>query len=102
MNIKSVARSGAVQDAGHPSAYVYGIDREFLPPKSPRHYNDIVIDSPAHLDTLYQYRLIEGWMGEMPVTFTYLMAYRSYEYTKQIFSDYDKRMQVNDGSSWIV
>jgi hypothetical protein len=102
MNIRTVARAGAVQDVGHQSAYVYGIDKEFLPPKSPRQNNDIVVHGPGRLDTLYQYRQIEGWLGEVPVTFTYLMAYRSYEYTKQIFSDYDKRLQVSDTSSWIV
>jgi hypothetical protein len=54
------------------------------------------------MDTLYQYRQIEGWLGDVPVSFTCLMAYRSYEYTKQIFGNYDRRMAVSDANSWIV
>jgi hypothetical protein len=102
MNIRSVTSAGAVQDVAHQSAFIYGVDREFLPPKSPRGNNYIEVDGPGRLDTLYQYRQIEGWLGEVPVTFTYLLAYRSYEYTKQIFSNYDKRLQVTDVSGWIV
>jgi hypothetical protein len=54
------------------------------------------------METTYQYRQIEGWLGDVPVSFTYLMAYRSYEYTKQVFSDYDRRMSVTNVNSWIV
>ncbi|MDR3281133.1 MAG: hypothetical protein LBT23_11535 [Synergistaceae bacterium] len=102
MNIKTVARAGAAQDVAHQSAYVYGVDRQFLPPKSPRQNNHIEILGPGKLETTYQYRQIEGWLGDVPVSFTYLMAYRSYEHTKQIFSDYDKRMAVSNVNSWIV
>ena len=102
MNIKTVARAGAVQNAAHQSAYVYGADRHFLPPKSPAGNNYITVPGPGHMETTYQYRQIEGWLGDVPVSFTYLMAYRSYEYTKQVFSDYDRRMSVTNINSWIV
>ncbi|MDR1965126.1 MAG: hypothetical protein LBQ36_00325 [Synergistaceae bacterium] len=102
MNIKSVSRSGAVQDVAHQSAYVYGVDRQFLPPRSPRRYNDVTVAGPGNMDVTYQYRQIEGWLGDVPVSFTYLMAYRSYEYTKHVFSDYDRRMAVTSVNSWIV
>ncbi|MDR1651466.1 MAG: hypothetical protein LBR87_06740 [Synergistaceae bacterium] len=102
MNIRTVSRAGAVQDAAHQSAYVYGIDRQFLPPKSPKRNDYIELHGPGRLDTTYQYRQIEGWLGDVPVSFTFLMAYRSYEYTKQVFSDWDRRFAVTDTSSWIV
>jgi hypothetical protein len=81
---------------------VYGVDRQFLPPKSPAQNNYIVLSGPGHMDTTYQFRQTEGWLGDVPVSFTYLMAYRSYEYTKQVFSDSDKRMAVSNVNSWIV
>jgi hypothetical protein len=102
MNIKTVARAGAVQDVAHQSAYAYGVDRQFLPPKSPSQNNYIVLPGAGHMETTYQYRQIEGWLGDVPVSFTYLMAYRSYEYTKNVFSDYDKRLAVSNVNSWIV
>jgi hypothetical protein len=54
------------------------------------------------METVYQFRQIEGWLGDMPVSFTYLMAYRSYEYTKQVFSDWDHRNAVSNVNSWVV
>jgi hypothetical protein len=102
MNIRAVARAGAVQDVAHQSAYVYGVDRQFLPPRSPAQNNHIVLGGTGRMDVTYQYRQIEGWLGDVPVSFTYLMAYRSYEYTKQIFSDFDKRFAVSSVNSWIV
>jgi hypothetical protein len=102
MNISTVARAGAVQDVAHQSAYLYGVDRQFLPPKSPEPYKYFELPGPGHMETKYQYRQAEGWLGDTPVSFTYLMAYRSYEYTKQVFSDYDKRLAVSNTNSWIV
>ena len=102
MNIRTVARAGAVQNVAHQSAYVYGVDRQFLPPKSPAQNNYVVLSGPGHMELTYQYRQTEGWLGDVPVSFTYLMAYRSYEYTKHIFSDYDKRLAVSNVNSWIV
>lgn len=101
MNIKSVSRVGAIQNAAHQSAYLYGVDRQLLPPKSPVG-NYVELSGPGRMETTYQYRQIEGWLGDVPATFTFLMAYRSYEYTKQIFSDYDRRMSTRGANSWIV
>ena len=102
MNIMTVARAGAVQNIAYQSAYAYGVDRKFLPPKSPGQSEYITLPGPGHADTVYQYRQTEGWLGDVPVSFTFLMAYRSYEYTKQVFSDYDKRFAVTNINSWIV
>jgi len=102
MNIMMAAREGAVQNIAHQSAYAYGVDRKFLPPKSPEQYNYIELPGPGRMDTTYQYRQIEGWLGDVPVSFTFLMAYRSYEYTKQVFSDSNKRLATSNINSWIV
>ncbi|MCL2684202.1 MAG: hypothetical protein FWE55_03065 [Synergistaceae bacterium] len=102
MNIMTVAQAGAVQNIAHQSAYAYGVDRKFLPPMSPRPEDYVVLAGSGHMDTTYQYRQTEGWLGDVPVSFTFLMAYRSYEYTKQVFSDYDRRFSVSDTNSWIV
>ena len=102
MNIMTTARAGAVQNIAHLSAYGYGVDRKFLPPKSPEQNNYIVLPGPGRMDTTYQYRQIEGWVGDVPVSFTFLMAYRSYEYTKQVFSDNNKRLATSNINSWVV
>ena len=102
MNIMTVAHAGAVQNIAHQSAYAYGTERKFLPPKSPEPYKYIEIPGPGQMETMYQYRHIEGWLGDVPMSFTFLMAYRSYEYTKQVFSDAGKRMATSNINSWIV
>ena len=102
MNIKMAVPAGAVQNLAHQSAYAYGVDRKFLPPKSPDPYKYIEVPGPGRMDTTYQYRQIEGWLGDVPVSFTFLMAYRSYEHTKQVFSDSNKRLATSNTNSWIV
>jgi hypothetical protein len=102
MNIHSVSRVGAVQDTAHQSAFIYGVNREFLPPKSPQGASYVTLPDSGHMDTIYQFRQVEGWLGDMPVSFTYLIANRSYEYTKQVFADWDKKMAVSNINSWIV
>ena len=102
MNIMTVARAGAVQNIAHQSAYAYGVDRKFLSPKSPEQNRYIELPGPGHMETTYQYRQMEGWLGDVPVSFTFLMAYRSYEYTKQVFSDNNKRLANSNTNSWIV
>ena len=102
MNIMTTARAGAVQNIAHQSAYAYGVERKFLPPKSPEQHKYIELPGPGRMDTTYQYRQMEGWLGDVPVSFTFLMAYRSYEYTKQVFSDNNKRLANSNINSWIV
>ncbi|MDR3321429.1 MAG: hypothetical protein LBS93_03195 [Synergistaceae bacterium] len=102
MNIQSVSRVGAVQNIAHQSDFVYGVNREFLPPKSPQAPKAVTLQGQGHMDTVYQYRQLEGWLGDMPVSFTYLIANRSYEYTKQVFMDWDKRTATTNVNSWIV
>lgn len=102
MNIRSVQWAGAPQNIAQESAYLYGLDRSFLPPKSLPNKEQIVLAGSGRLDTLYQYRQIEGWLGDVPVSFTYLMAYRSYEYTKQIFTKTDWNTANTNANSWLV
>lgn len=102
MNIQSVFRVGGLQDVAHQSAYVYGVERGHLPPKSPDGKTYVVLDGPGRMDTIYRFRQMEGWLGEVPVTFTYLMAYRSYEYTKEIFSRSDWKTAISNTSGWLV
>ncbi|GHV29308.1 hypothetical protein FACS1894167_08420 [Synergistales bacterium] len=102
MIIQSVARAGAIQDLAHQSMYTYGVERNYLPPKSPNEYKRIELPANGHMDTVYQYRQTEGWIGDVPVSFTSLIANRSYEYTKGIFADWDKRLDLTSTNSWIV
>jgi hypothetical protein len=102
MNIHSISRVGATQDGAHQSAFIYGVNREFLPPKSPQGPSYVTLPGPGHMDTIYQFRQVEGWLGDMPVSFTYLIANRSYEYTKQVFSDWNRRTAVSNINSWVV
>jgi hypothetical protein len=102
MNIQSFSKVGASQNVAHQSAFIYGVDREFLPPKSPQSKPYVTVPGPGHMETLYQFRQVEGWLGDMPVSFTYLIANRSYEYTKQVFSNWDRRTATTNINSWIV
>ncbi|MDR3354124.1 MAG: hypothetical protein LBO21_03735 [Synergistaceae bacterium] len=101
MNIQSVSKV-RVQDSTHQSAFVYGMNREYLPPRQQQGPTTVVVNGEGHLDTNYQFRSVAGWLGDVPATFTYLMAYRSYEYTKQVFSHWDRRFATTDTNSWII
>ncbi|MDR1471603.1 MAG: hypothetical protein LBS75_03685 [Synergistaceae bacterium] len=101
MNIRSVSGAGGVQEA-HASSYIYGIERAYLPPKSPHSRDVFTRVGPGQMETVYQFRQVEGWLGDVPVSFTFLMAYRSYEYTKQVFSDWDRRTATSSVNSWLV
>jgi hypothetical protein len=101
MNIQSVSKV-RVQDVAHQSAFVYGVNREYLPPKSPQGPQTVTVDGSGQLDTIYQFRQVEGWLGDVPVSFTFLLAQRSYEYTKQVFSNWDRRFAVSNANSWLV
>ena len=61
-----------------------------------------MLEGSGRMDTLYQYRQMEGWLGDVPVSFTYLMAYRSYEYTKQDFTKTDWSTANTNTNSWLV
>ena len=102
MNIKMTAGAGAIQNIAHQSAYAYGSERKLLPPKSPEQNRYIELPGPGRMETTYQYRQIEGWLGDVPMSFTFLMAYRSYEYTKQVFSDGSGRQATSSTNRWIV
>jgi hypothetical protein len=101
MNIQSVSTT-RVQDVAHQSAFVYGVNREFLPPKSPEGRQTVNLDGQGQMDTIYQFRQMEGWLGDMPVSFTFLLAQRSYEYTKQVFAGWDHRLATSTANSWLV
>lgn len=103
MNIRSVSRS-MIQDIAHQSAYVYGVSKEMLPPKSPQVPDTVTLPGRANLETTYRYSYVPAWLGDVPVVFTFLNAQRSYEYTKQIFSNYNdpKRTANSTSNSWLV
>lgn len=101
MNIQSTSRV-AIQDVAHRSNYVYGVSKELLQPRSLPQPERITLEGPGHLETSYHYATVEGWLDDMPVQFTYLVAKRSYEYTKQVFNHWDKRFATSNTNSWIV
>ena len=101
MNIKTVAPV-RIQDIAYQSAYTYGIDKQLLPPKSPMPPQDVVLPGRSRMETQYQYTNVNGWIGDVPVTFTMMTAHRSYEYTKQIFSNQHKRMSNTTTNSWLI
>lgn len=101
MNIRTIS-TVAIQDIAHQSAYTYGTAPEKLPPQSPSAPHDIVLQGRGNLQTRYQYASIPAWIGDTPVNFTCLMAYRSYEYTKQIFTQTDQRTALSTVNSWLV
>jgi hypothetical protein len=78
------------------------MNREYLPPRQQTPPYTVTVDGEGSLDTVYRYRQVEGWLGDVPASFTFLMAYRSYEYTKQVFSNWDRRFATSDTNSWII
>lgn len=101
MNIKT-ALTTRIQDVAHQSMYTYGLDKQLLPPKSPQEAPDVVVPGKGNLETRYQYTNINGWIGDVPVTFTMMVAQRSYEYTKQIFHNPMKRSDNTTTNSWLI
>lgn len=101
MNIKTVV-STRIQDIAHHSAYTYGLEKQMLPPKSPEREQDIVLPGKGHMQTIYNYTNVNSWIGDVPVTFTMLVAQRSYEYTKQIFHNPMKRQDNTTTNSWLI
>jgi hypothetical protein len=101
MNIRTTAPV-RMQDIAYQSAYMYGVEKHLLPPQSPSPPQDVILPGRGHMETLYQYANINGWLGDAPVTFTVMLAHRSYEYTKQIFSSQHKRTANTSANSWLV
>ena len=101
MRIQSV-QGVSVQNAAHSSNYLYGVQRELLPPHSPYTRQFVELEGPVQQEVLYQFRQIEGWIGDDPVSFTYLTAQRSYENTKQLFVKNDWRTAFTTTNRWLA
>lgn len=101
MRIQSVQGVG-VQSVAHSSNYLYGVQRDLLPPQSPYSKQYVELDGPIQQDIVYQFRQIEGWLGDVPVSFTYLTAHRSYQHTKQLFVKEDWRTAFSTTNRWLA
>ena len=49
----------------------------------------IEIPGPREMDVVYQYRVLEGWQGEIPLSLTYLVATRSYSQSVVVYQSQD-------------
>ncbi|MCX7828034.1 MAG: hypothetical protein N2315_02380 [Thermanaerothrix sp.] len=87
MRIYGVVERTGYQIPGEAS-YLYGLlrgkDRDVPPAWS----NRVPVPGDRDMDVVYQYRVLEGWQGDVPVSMTYLVARRSYRETEVLFSEY--------------
>jgi len=87
MRISGVVERSGYQVPGEVS-YLYGeakrVDQS-VPPSRPYR---VTIPGDREMDVVYQYRVLEGWQGEIPVSMTYLVARRSYREAEILFNEY--------------
>lgn len=87
MRISSVVERAGYQVPGE-VPLLYGVgrirDKEVLPSWP----NRVAIPGDRDMDVVYQYRVLEGWQGDIPVSMTYLVARRSYSQMELLFSEY--------------
>jgi len=83
---------GAVERSGFPVpgevSYLYGRSRWDDVSVSPAWPDRVMVRGVRDMDVVYQYRVLEGWEGDIPVTLTYLVARRSYRETDLMFREY--------------
>ncbi|EHM10317.1 hypothetical protein TheveDRAFT_1194 [Thermanaerovibrio velox DSM 12556] len=84
--------SGVVERSGYrvpgEVSYLYGVSRVGEPSVPPAWPNRVPVPGNKDMDVVYQYRVLEGWQGDIPVSMTYLVARRSYEEVEMLFKDY--------------
>ncbi len=82
MAIQTVLPSEQVVSA-YPSRYLY--DAKRFPELALQTPEPVEVDGPLRVETLYQYRYLEGWEGDVPLSMTYMVAERTYTRTKMLF-----------------
>ena len=90
------------QVSSHQSNYMYGIEKRQVFEQVQNESVSSPVNTSRRQETIYQFRHIEGWAGDMPVTFTYLNAKRVYHITKELFAGTSWRTQPIPSSSWVA
>lgn len=89
------------QVSSHQSNYMYGIEKKQVFEQVQSEQPSSPINASRKQETIYQFRHIEGWVGDLPVTFTFLNAKRVYLTTKELFTGSSWRSQAIPASSWV-
>ena len=87
MNIQTVVRMEGYAVPGG-SSYLYGTTPQRAVAAAPP-VERIEIPGPREMDVVYQYRVLEGWQGEIPLSLTYLVATRSYSQSVVVYQSQD-------------
>lgn len=89
-------------DMAHQSVYGLNLVRNWLPVENPDPPQDVVVDGRGRIETRMNYAEINGWLNDIPVNFTVMMANRTYENTKLVFSNKTKRIDNTTTNRWLV
>lgn len=95
-------RGGLDRDLAHQSAYQLNMLRNWLQPENFNPPQDVVVDGRGRIETKLNYAELNGWLDDIPVSFTVMMANRTYENTKLVFSNRTKRMDNTTTNRWIM
>lgn len=90
------------RDIAHQSMYELNLERNWLPPELPNPPQDVVLNGRGHIETKLNYAEINGWLNDIPVMYTMMMADRSYQDTKLVFSNRTRRVDNTTTNSWIM
>lgn len=95
-------RAGMDRDLAHRSMYELGLERNWLPAEVPNPPQDVVLNGRGHIETRLNYAEINGWLNDVPVMYTVMMANRTYENTKLVYSNRTKRIDNTTTNRWIM
>ena len=101
MNIKSVS-THAVQEIPHRSRYEIGVSKTLLPPKEQQTPKDVVLEGPGHFETTLHYQVLDAWIDDMMISFTYFVAERAYTSTQQTFFEWSADQANTNTNSWLI
>ena len=88
MNIQTVVRTEGYAVPGQVYS-LYGTEAR-RPFEGPPAVRRVEVPGPREMDILYQYRVTEGWQGEIPLSLTYLVASRSYSQSTLVYQEQER------------
>lgn len=101
MNVRT-ERAKESRNIAHQSMYELALQRNWLPPELPNPPQDVVLNGRGHIETKMNYAEINGWLNDIPVMYTMMMADRTYQDTKLVFSNRTRRVDNTTTNSWIM
>lgn len=96
------SKLGMDRDIAHQSMYNLDLVRNWLPPENFNPPQQLVLEGRGHVETKMNYAELNGWLNDIPVAYTVMMANRSYERTDIMFGNRTKRIDNTTTNAWIM